>query len=261
MELDLHIAALGHLEGVAQHAEARHIRAGVDAVLHHGVPCGLVQGGHQHLGKFDALLRGHVRLGSCGDDADADGLGEQQHIPRLGPGVGQHLVRVDEARHRQAVLRLLVQDAVAAGDEGSGLVDLVIASPQQLVDSILGHVRRDSHDVQAQLGFTAHGVHVAEGVGGRDLAEEIGVVGNRREEIHRLHQGQVLGDLVDAGVVALVKAHQQVGVLMDLDAVQQLGQDTGAHLGTTAGALGQFRQLYFIFRHGVSPFHTRQLRF
>ena len=161
---------------------------------------------------------------------------------------------MDEARHRQAVLGLLVQNAVAAGDECSGLVDLVIAAPQQLVDSVLRHIRRNRHDVQAQLGLAAHGVHVAEGVGGSNLAEQIGVVGNGREEIHRLHQGQVLGDLIDRGVIALVKAHQQVGIAVYLDAVQQLGQNTGAHLGTAASTLGQFCQFHFVFRHDVSPF-------
>ena len=57
LQLQLHIAALGHLTAVAQQAKARHVGAGVDAVLHHGVPGGLVQGGHQPLGQSHAPRR------------------------------------------------------------------------------------------------------------------------------------------------------------------------------------------------------------
>ncbi|CAN4039423.1 DUF4190 domain-containing protein, partial [Dysosmobacter welbionis] len=103
----------GHLIAVAQQAKARYIRAGVDAVLHHGVPGGLVQGGHQFLCQSPPLDRQHLRLLCSGEDANADGLRQQQHVPRPGAGVGQHPVRMDEAGDRQAVLGLVVQDAVA----------------------------------------------------------------------------------------------------------------------------------------------------
>ena len=100
---------------------------------------------------------------------------------------------------------------------------------------------------------SAHGVHVGKGVGGGDLSEEIRVVRDGREEIHRLHQGQIIGDLIDTGVVALIKAHQQIRVTVDLDAIQQLGQNARAHLGAAPGALRQLRQLHFIFSHCRSP--------
>ena len=119
------------------------------------------------------------------------------------------------------------------------------------MDGLLGHGFRDRHDVQAQLRLTAHGVDIRKGIGRGDLPEEVRVVCNGREKIHRLHQGQVVTDLVHRRVIALVKAHQQVGVLMDPDAVQQLSQHARAHLGAASGALGQLCQLHFIFRHTV----------
>ena len=205
------------------------------------------------MGQFHTLRRRHVRLGGGGQHTDADGLGEQQHIPRLCPGVGQYPVGMDKARHCQTVLGLLVQDAVSPGDESPSLINLVVAAPQQIMDRLLGHIRRDSHDVQAQLRLAAHGIHVRQSIGGGDLPEQIGIIRDGREEIHRLYQGQVIGNLVDAGVVALVKAHQQIGVAVDLDAVQQLGQHACTHLGAAPGTLRQFRQLHFILSHCRSP--------
>ena len=87
------------------------------------------------------------------------------------------------------------------------------------MDRFGGHVLGNRHNIQAELGLAAHGVHVGEGVGGGNLTEEIGVVRNGGEEIHRLDQGQAIGNLIDRGVVAPVKAHQQVRVLVDLDAL------------------------------------------
>ncbi len=112
------------------------------------------------------------------------------------------------------------------------------------------HGLRHGHDIQAQLGFSAHGVHVGQGVGGRDLAKEIGVVRDRRKKVHRLHQRQLVADLVDRRVVALVKAHQQIGVAVDPDTLQQLAQNPRAHLRAAPGALCQLCQLDILFFHG-----------
>ena len=164
---------------------------------------------------------------------------------------------MDEARDGQAVLGLVVEDAVAAGDEGARLINLLIAAPEDLMHRVLGHILRHAHDVQSQLGVTAHGVDIRQGVGGCDLAEGIGIVGNGREKVQRLHQRQLVRYLIHRGVVALIKAHQQIGILVDLDTLQQLRQHTGAHLGAAAGALGQLRQFYILFHVMVPPSISR----
>ena len=120
------------------------------------------------------------------------------------------------------------------------------------MDGFPGHVRRNTEDVQSQPGLSSHGVDIREGIGSGDLAKKVGIVGNGREEVHRLHQCQVIGYLVDGGVITFVKAHQKVGVIVDFDAVQQLRQHAGTHLGTAAGTFGQFCQLYFARRCGTS---------
>ena len=108
VEGDGHVAALGHLEAVAQQAEAGDIGAGVNLMAHHHVTGGLIQGGHHAVGEGEGVLVQQVGLGGAGQHADADGLGQHQHIAGPGGGVGQQLVWVDKAGDGQAVLRLIV---------------------------------------------------------------------------------------------------------------------------------------------------------
>ena len=221
----------------------------MDLILHHGIPGGLVQGGHHSVGQGKTLFGCQVCLGGGGENTNADGLGKQQHVSGLCAGVGQHLVGVNEAGDGQTVLGFRIQNAVAAGDDGSCLIGLVIAPPQQVVNRLFGHVFRHAQQVQGQLRFAAHGVNVRQGVGGGNLPEKIGIVGNGGEEVHRLHQGQIFTDFVNGSVIAFVEAHQQVGVLMDFDVLQQLCQHAGTYLGTAAGTAGQLGELDVLFCH------------
>ena len=122
------------------------------------------------------------------------------------------------------------------------LVHLVVAAPQQVVDGLLRHGFGDAEKIQRQFRFAPHGVDITEGVGGGDLAEEVGVVGDGREKVHRLHQGQLVGYFIYRGVVGGIEPHQQVGVVAGADIPQQLGQHAGAHLGAAAGAVGELGQ-------------------
>ena len=119
------------------------------------------------------------------------------------------------------------------------------------MDRLPGHLLRHAHKIQGQLWLSAHGVDVAEGVGGGDLPEQVGVVGNGREEIHRLHQGQLIGDFVDRGVVALIKPHQQIGVLVNPYSVQKLRQHPGPYLCAASGAAGQLGELDCVFHQNA----------
>src|SRR5262249_38128697 len=60
----------------------------------------------------------------------------------------------------------------------------------------------------------AHGVDVAQRVGGRNLSEGVGIVHNRSKEIYSLDQRLVGGDFVHAGVVGGVKADQNIWVML-----------------------------------------------
>ena len=245
MQLD--VAALRHFQQMPHRAEAGHVRAGVDAILDHDVARGLVQRGHHAIGKTGRLVADQPGLHAGGQHADADRLREENDVTRLRAGVRQNAVGMHKARHGEAVFRLVVKDAVATRDECSGLIDLVIAAAQNVVHDLPGHVLRDGHDVQRKLRLAAHGVDVREGVRRGDRAEGIRVVGDGRKKIDRLHERQLVGDLIDRGVVAAVKADQQVRVFADADALEELRQHARADLRAAPGAFCKLRQFYFVF--------------
>ena len=60
----------------------------------------------------------------------------------------------------------------------------------------------------------AHGINIAERVGGRNLAEGVWIVDNGREEVDRLHERQLGRELIHAGVVGFIEANQHVRVIV-----------------------------------------------
>ena len=60
----------------------------------------------------------------------------------------------------------------------------------------------------------AHGVNVAESVRRGDLPEDVRVVDDGREEIDRLDQRLIGRDLIHSGVVGVVEADQNIGVVL-----------------------------------------------
>ena len=159
-------------------------------------------------------------------------------------------MRVHKARDCQAVLGLVVVNAVPAHDGGAGLVDLLIAAAQDLVDNVGGHVLGHGHHVKRYLGLAAHGIDVRERVGGGNGTIGVGVIGDGREEVDRLHDGHVVGHAVDRRIVRLVKANQEVGVALDLDVLEELGKLARTHLGAAAGALGKLGELDVVATSG-----------
>ena len=70
--------------------------------------------------------------------------------------------------------------------------------PQDFIREL---ARGKSHDRKRGDGPPAHRVDVAQRVGGGDLSEGVGVVDRRRENVDGLHQGRLLVQQVDPGVV------------------------------------------------------------
>ena len=97
----------------------------------------------------------------------------------------------------------------------------------------------EAHEIQAGHRPASHGVHVAEGVGGGDLPEQIGIVDRRRDEIRRHHQGDVIAESVDAGVIAGLVADEEIRILLLRQLRQQLGEPDRAHFGRSAAGLCQ----------------------
>jgi len=80
-------------------------------------------------------------------------------------------------------------------------VHLVKATPQHLPQYRYIHLPlREADNVHRRQGFSAHGVDIAQGIGRSNLSELVRVVHYRREEIERLDNGQLVSELIDAGI-------------------------------------------------------------
>ena len=146
--------------------------------------------------------------------AAAERFGQDQRVALAGPAVAPELVGVHDAQHRESELRFVVLDRMPSGKDRSGLGDLAQCSGDDAVE-VFGRqfLRREADQVQADLGYSTHGVDVADGVGRGDLAVLIGIVNRRRDEIGRDHDGDLARQPVDAGVIAGLVADQQVRII------------------------------------------------
>jgi hypothetical protein len=103
----------------------------------------------------------------------------------------------------------------------------------------------------------AHGIDIGDGIGSGDLAEDIGIIHHRREEIDRLNQRNIIADLIDTGIVGRVKADKYVFVGEFGDIAQNLRKRSRRELCRSACSgnhLGQFDRFChpatsFLFNH------------
>ena len=173
----------------------------------------LVEGSHQVKHGCGLVLLDELALNGRGDNARADGLGQQQNIAHARAAVGEHTVKRDKAAHGQAVLGLVVVDGVAARDGAARLDALVGAARQNLTGNLNAQAARDAQQVHGMARPPAHGVDVRQRVGRGDLAKQKRVVDHRWEEVDGLHESQVLPYAEDARIVGGIEPHEQVVVM------------------------------------------------
>ena len=157
---------------------------------------------------------------------------------------------MDKTRYRQPVFRLFVFYSMSSCNEDARFIGLIIAALQDGPDSLFSHMRIDAHDVHGKLRLAAHGVHVAQGIGRRNLSKQKGIIDDRRKEIDCLYQSQILTDDVDRCIVTLIVADNKPFIVSCRNTFQQLRQFPGANLSASPGAgrhLGQFQH----FVHGL----------
>src|SRR5690242_2578411 len=103
---------------------------------------------------------------------------------------------------------------MTADHDTSGFHHFGKATGKDLLQDIEIAFSGKAYDGQRGQGASAHGVNVAQGVGGRDLAESEWVVDDGSEEIHGLDQRLRGGNFVHSGVVGCAKANQNVRVML-----------------------------------------------
>jgi hypothetical protein len=102
----------------------------------------------------------------------------------------------------------------------------------------------EADDGQRRLRHAAHGVDVADGVGGRDLAERVGVVHAGREDIHSQDCRRIGRQQDHARIVAGTGPHQHARIIHLRQSGEDLVQDGLADLRGAAGVAHVLRQAH-----------------
>ncbi len=210
--LDGDAAGLGHLKAVAEQREAGHIGGGMDGVALGLLPGILVERGHALYRRLRGALGGPLPLDGRRDDPHPQGLGEDEGVTDVGIGIGPKLVAIDEAGDREPVGGNIGDDGVAAGDNGAGLLGLVLSALEDLGEDLDVEGIGEADNVQADRRLSPHGPDVTEGIGRGHLAEGIGIIDHRGEEIDGLQEETILLsiELVDQCIIAFLKTAEQL---------------------------------------------------
>ena len=143
---------------------------------------------------------------------------------------------VNAAGDREAELDLAVADAVAADDDAAGRAAGVGTATQDLDQQVHRELLiGEADEVQRGERLGAHGVDVAERVGGGDATEGERVIDQRREEIRGLHERKLVRKPEHTRIVAGIGPDQQVRVRHGLELAQHLRQAVLRQLAGSAG--------------------------
>ena len=129
----------------------------------------------------------------------------------MSAAVGEDAVGIDQSGDGISELGFFVADAVAADHRAVRFHHFREAAGENLLQHFEIATGGEAYVGQRGDGASAHGVYVAQGIGGGDLAEGVGVVDDGREEIDSLHQRDIGGDFVDAGIIGMIEADQTFG--------------------------------------------------
>ena len=99
-----------------------------------------------------------------------------------------------------------VANAVAADDGASGFHHFgKAACEDSFEDCEVGFLGKANQGEGGER-TSAHGVDIAESIGGGDLAEGVRIVDDRGKEVDRLDERRLGRELIHAGVVGVIKA-------------------------------------------------------
>ena len=148
------------------------------------------------------------------DGAGAERLGQHERVAGDAAGVRQHLVGMDDPGHREPELRLGVLDRVAAERSPRPPRPPPRRRPRRISSrtSSPSSSSENATRFSALTGVAAHRVDVGERVGGGDPSEVERVIDDRREEVDRLDEREIVAQPVDARVVGGVEADEDVRI-------------------------------------------------
>src|SRR6185295_8544622 len=137
-------------------------------------------------------------------------------IAKLDFGIANRMPADDQAARRLTAFRPAAKDAT---------------EPRELWIFFV----RITDDIQCRLGNATHGVHVTQGIGGGNLTVDVRIIDDRREEIDRLHERNLIREAIDTRVVVRGGADEQVRIGDDWQITQNLRYPLRGNLPRSAG--------------------------
>src|SRR2546425_13349152 len=121
---------------------------------------------------------------------------------------------MDEAGDGISKLGFIVTNAMAAYDRAICFHHFRKAAGENAFQNIEIAFFGETNQRQCSQRASTHGVNIAQSVGSSNLAESVGIVDDRRKEINSLHQRGSGSDLIHPGIVGVVEADKNVGVML-----------------------------------------------
>ena len=209
LEVDRDLGLECHSAEMAEQTEAGHVGAAGDPGSQCQTGGNVVEADHRCDRSVGLLLGGLTSLDGGGQHADAECLGEDDVLTGAQARIGEEPVRMGFAGDRHAVLGFGVVDRVAAGDHEAGLGGDVLAACEHLAEQCgRQRVGVPADEIQCKQRPTAHRVDVRDAVGSGHTAPGARVVDHRRDEVGGRHEGALVVETPDRGVVAGLGADQ-----------------------------------------------------
>ncbi len=225
-----------------EQAEAGHVRD--RARRKRAQPLGgvAIEDGHPLGRRGDALLVPPPLAGRVQDEAGPERLRQEERVARTRARLRPVAVRMHRPDHREPVLRLVVAERVAAGEDRACLTNLPVGAGEDGRDRLVRQALRQRRDREREQRRAAHRVDVVEGVRRGDAAVEAGIVDERREEVEREDERPLVVEPVHGGVVCRREPHEEVLRVRRDEAAEELLEPGGGVLRRAAAALRELRQ-------------------
>src|SRR5919106_1278178 len=147
---------------------------------------------------------------------------------------------IDAAGNGESVFDLFIDDAVPAGNHGTGLVHRVLSAAEDLGEHLDRRPASGKADnVERRERLPSHRVHIGERVRGGDASKRVRVVDDRRKEIDGLNEGEIIGQDENARIVEGLTPNEQAGVVARREWGYGAREVTRTHLGGSTGAAGE----------------------
>ncbi len=86
---------------------------------------------------------------------------------------------------------------MSAGDHGAGFGHFFVTTQEDALDGFLWKIFRIAQYIEGQFWLSAHGIDIGKGIGCRDAAEIIRIIGYRRKHVDGLNDRRRIVDFID----------------------------------------------------------------